>query len=205
MDARQSKRGKRISLRQEKQAAADLGGTTMAASGATRLGGGGDVRVMGNTRLECKFTEKGSYTLKYEELRKIRRQAMKVLEQPVFQFAFRHPSGRLRAYAVIPWQEDKVEGKIHYWSTMAGSVTFTEDQLEKALYEGRIQYAFLHPLSDPPSFRMFEIMGWHDYVEVMSLKHNEAHENARDQHRSRIPGAPDSTEGRDPESNPSEG
>ncbi len=192
MNARQSRRGKRISLQQEKQAASDIGGRTMAASGATRLGGGGDVRVLGHTRLECKFTEKSNYVLKYEELKKIRRQAMKVLENPVFQFAFRHTTGRLRAYAVIPWDVDeKPKDTDHSWFTSAASVTLTEDQLEKALMAGRIQFTFVHAGTDPLAFRLFEIMRWHDYVEIMSLKHNEAHEDARNQHSVRIPGPTD--------------
>ena len=195
MDARQSRRGKRISLQQEKQAATDLGGRTMAASGATRLGGGGDVRVLGKTRLECKFTEKSSYALKYEELKKIRRQAIKALESPVFQFAFRHTSGRLRAYAVIPWDvEDPQKTNDDIWFTSAASIMLTEDQLEKALMRGRIQLTFAHAGPEPQAFRQFEILRWHDYVEVMSMKQSEALEDARDQHSIRVPGAPDSSE-----------
>lgn len=195
MDARQSRRGKRISLQQEKQAAADIGGRTMAASGATRLGGGGDVRILGRTRLECKFTEKSSYALKYEELKKIRRQAMKALENPVFQFAFRHTTGRLRSYAVIPWDvEDPQKTNDDIWFTSAASVTLAEDQLEKALMRGRIQITFAHAGSEPQAFRQFEIMRWHDYTE-MSLKHSEDPEDARDQHSSPVPGTPDPTKG----------
>lgn len=191
MDARQSRRGKRISLQQEKRAAEELGGRTMAASGATRLGGGGDVRVLGHTRLECKFTEKSSYSLKYEELKKIRRQAMKALESPVFQFAFRHTTGRLRAYAVIPWEiGDQPKETDHHWATSAASFMLTEDKLEKALMSGRIQFSFLHAGTDPLAFRLFEIMRWHDYVETV-LKYNEAQEDASNQHSIRVPGATD--------------
>jgi hypothetical protein len=162
--------------------------------------------VLGQTRLECKFTEKSSYSLKYEELKKIRRQAMKVLENPVFQFAFRHTSGRLRAFAVIPWNmDDQQKENDHGWFTSAASITLTEDQLEKALMSGRIQFTFVHAGSDPPAFRMFEIMRWHDYVEINSLKHGEAHEDARNQHSVRVPGATDATEGRDSEGDTSQG
>lgn len=191
IDARQSKRGKRISLQQEKRAAQEIGGRTMAASGATRLGGGGDVRVLGRIRLECKFTEKSSYVLKYEELKKIRRQAMKVLESPVFQFAFRHTTGRLQAYAVIPWDTSTGPPKetTHNWFTSAASVTLTEDQLEKALTIGRIQFTFVHASSDPLAFRLFEIMRWHDYIDKMEAA------NAGTQYDSPVHGSPDSVKG----------
>lgn len=195
MNARQSRRGKRISLQQEKRAAADLGGRTMAASGATRLGGGGDVRVIGSTRIECKFTEKDSYTLRYEELKKIRTQAMKVLERPVFQFAFRHASGRLRGYAVIPWDvEEKPKDSDHSWYTSARSVTFTEHQLETALQTGKIQFTFMHAGTEPLQFRLFEIMRWHDYVEIETLKH-EVQDDVGAQHDKPVSGTPSRAEG----------
>lgn len=146
----------------------------MAASGATRLGGGGDVRVMGNTRLECKFTEKGSYTLRFIELQKVRKQAFKTLENPVLQFAFRHPSGRLTSYAVIPWViGDKAAETDNSWLTSNASITFTERQLEDALLKGRIQFTFAPPGKEPLAFRLFEIMRWHDYVERQSVSSKE--------------------------------
>jgi hypothetical protein len=207
MNSKQAHRGKRISLQQEKRAAAKLGGRTTAASGAAKFSGGADVRVMGKIRLECKFTEKAEYTLRYVELQKVRKQAMKALEQPVLQFAFRHPNGRLKAFAVTPWNtEEQPADNDHFWNTSANSVIFTEDQLQAALLTGRIQFLFSGgPLTDPPQFRMFEIMNWHDYVEVTTLKYSEAHEDARDQHNRSVPSTPDAAKGRDPESDTSQG
>jgi hypothetical protein len=182
-------------LRQEKQAAVALGGKTTAASGAAKFSGGADVRVMGKIRLECKFTEKPGYVLKYEELKKVRRQAMKALEQPVLQFAFRHTNGRLKAYAVIPWDMEETTDIGHFWNTSASSTTLTENQLEAALLTGRIQLLFSGgPLTDPPQFRMFEIMNWHDYVEIMSLKH-EVSEDDGDQHNSAVLRSPAASKG----------
>lgn len=187
MDARQGRRGKRISLQQEKQAAAALGGKTMAASGATRLGGGGDVRVMGNTRIECKFTEKPSYTLHYLDLKKLRQQAMKVLERPVFQFAFRHPSGKMKSYAVVFWSfEDVPKPADHILFTTFSSVGFTENQLDTALHSGRIQFTFHCHERDPLLFRIFEIMSWDKYVETEVS-------DAGTQHDSSIPGTTDAS------------
>lgn len=205
MDSRQARRGKRISLQQEKRSAAELGGHTTAASGAAKFSGGADVRVMGKIRLECKFTEKSNYILKYEELKKVRRQAIKALEQPVFQFAFRHPNGRLKSYAVIPWNMEETTGIEHFWNTSANSITLTENQLETALLTGRVQLLFSGgPLTDPPQFRMFEIMSWHDYVEIMTLKHNETQEDAGNQHNLSVPNATDSTQRRSSKSDTSQ-
>jgi hypothetical protein len=188
MNSKQAHRGKRISVQQEKRAAKDLGGKTTAASGAAKFSGGADVRVMGKIRLECKFTEKSEYTLRYIELQKVRKQAMKALEQPVLQFAFRHTTGRLKAYAVIPWNpEDPQKANDDIWFTTATSLTFTEHQLDKALLAGRIQITFAPAGPDPIAFRMFEIMNWHDYVEVMTLKH-EVHNDDGDQYNSSVPG-----------------
>lgn len=72
----------------------------MAASGGTRLGGGGDVRAPGY-RIECKYTERLAYTLKLSDLQKIRKHAHDSLEQPVLQLAFVDPAGRRTEFAFI--------------------------------------------------------------------------------------------------------
>lgn len=170
MDARQSKRGKRISLKQERQTAIDLGGKTMAASGATRLGGGADVRVMGKTRIECKFTEKSVYVLKLSELDKLRRQANKSLEYPVFQFAFRHPNGTMSKYAVIPWD---IELGLHAetnWITLHKQFQLREQLLTQSLMLGRVQIGFetgFLPVGSVPGtfpLKHFEVINWDDFV-----------------------------------------
>lgn len=168
MDARQSRRGKRISLQQEKRAAADLGGKTMAMSGAARLGGGADVRVMGKTRVECKFTEKDTYVLRYIELEKVRKQAAKALESPVLQFGFRRTTGRITTYAVIPFVEGP--GTWICWNTDAKQKGLTEHELETTLMQGRISLQFLMPGNDPFVYKVYEILRWHDYVERTALK-----------------------------------
>ena len=55
MDARTSKRQKKISAKQERRMAEDLGGRVQPASGAMKHAKG-DVRVMGVVRAEAKFT-----------------------------------------------------------------------------------------------------------------------------------------------------
>lgn len=162
MDARQSRRSKRISLRQEKQAAVDLGGRTTAGSGAAKFSGGGDVRVMGKIKLECKVTEKDTYRLHYSDLKKIRTQANKVLEEPVFQIAFLHPNRTMAKFVIIPW------GEVEYanvWYSKAQSIKLSESDILDALSKGRLQLSFYGDLEIPSFHRIFEIMYWDDFIE----------------------------------------
>jgi hypothetical protein len=101
------KRGKtdsqKRSRKQEKRAAKRIGGHTTAASGSKAEKG--DVRSVGDTRMECKLTRAKSYTLKLADLEKLEREAG--LEKPVFEIEFQgvYPHKR---YAVIPgWLYDQ--------------------------------------------------------------------------------------------------
>jgi hypothetical protein len=158
-----SRRQKRISKRQENQAAADLGGRTQANSGATRLGGGADVRVLGSARIECKFTSKSFYVLTYDDLEKLRVQAVKSLETPVFQIAFQDNLGRFDKYAVIPLL------------SLHADLTAFKD-FEKLAVEGksiRIHQSYLqanlggarHLISFGRRPRQFEILTWDKFLE----------------------------------------
>lgn len=109
MDAVTSKRQKKMSQRQERQVAQDIGGRTVAGSGAGRTSGGSDVRKRGEFRVECKVTEKPYFILTYVDLCKIRDQAIKGgLEMPVFQIRFAIPRSRAYDFAVIPSEFDEV-------------------------------------------------------------------------------------------------
>lgn len=164
MDARQSRRGKRISLQQEKRVAADLGGRTMAASGATRLGGGADVRVLGKTRIECKFTESDNYILKFAELEKLKKQANKSLEYPVFQFAFRETSGRLTQYAVIPWSEG--DGPKIVLETETKSWPFDKHYIQELTRGASLVQVIFHAREgNSLRSRYYRIMAWDDFLE----------------------------------------
>lgn len=103
MDAVTSKRQKKMSQQQERRVAKEIGGRTVAGSGAGRTSGGGDVRARSELRVECKVTEKDYFVLRYEDLRKIRDQAIKGgLEQPVMQIKFAVPRSMVFEYAVCP-------------------------------------------------------------------------------------------------------
>lgn len=94
------KRQKKISNKQERKTAKQLGGKVMPASGATDFGKS-DVRVAGKYRVECKYTEKDTYTLKFNDLIKLHKEAtFGGLEHPIFQIEFK---GNFKAsYAIIP-------------------------------------------------------------------------------------------------------
>lgn len=134
----------------------------MAASGATRLGGGGDVRVMGKTRIECKFTEKPSYILKLDELLKLRKQAIKTLEYPVFQFAFRDPSGRMEQYAVVQWDEEKVP--FHVWTTDHKS--YPMERATLPIYTGQLVRLEFH-IKEAMGLKShyFRVMTWDQFLD----------------------------------------
>ena len=83
------RRRKKISKRLEEKLAKEVGGVTTAGSGAAEFSGGADVRLQGELRIEHKFTESDTYTLKFSDLEKLRKQAIKGgLEEPVFVVEF---------------------------------------------------------------------------------------------------------------------
>lgn len=162
MDARTGRRQKRISKKQEQKIATDLGGRTMAGSGNTRMGGGGDVRA-GKLRVECKYTERTTYSLKYDELEKIRLHAAEVLESPVLQFAFRSRAGKMDYYAVIPWNAQSDWRTPYILDTTAKSMLLPQDYLRGCLIrEGqRVQVVF----RKDAWARLFEVLTWEQYLE----------------------------------------
>lgn len=139
----------------------------MAASGATRMGGGADVRVLGTTRLECKVTEKSSYTIKLAELMKVFKQAIRALEQPVLQFAFRHTTGRMKKYAVISWPANDQADNHSQWDKKTSSYTVTESELESALFTGRIKLVLY---AKDGTCRHFEVLGWGQFVDRLMFQ-----------------------------------
>ncbi len=89
------KRLRRRSIKQENEIAARDGGSRVRGSGAGRIKG--DVRNPGIKRTEAKFTtDKKSFTIRHEELAKIRAEA-KNLEVPAYEVHFVDPQ-TLKAY-----------------------------------------------------------------------------------------------------------
>ena len=91
---------RRISQRQEKVTAAEHGARQVPASGAIR-NGGYDARNQGVEHIECKFTSKKSYSIKRDELNKLRIKAMQHGETAVFRFGF-ESGGRLDEFIILP-------------------------------------------------------------------------------------------------------
>lgn len=156
MDARRRKTIKKASLRQEKQTAADIGGRTTANSGAARFSGGADVRGVG-LRIECKFTEKNKYILKFSELDKLRKQAIQTLEFPVFQFAFKFRN-TFEKYAVTPYSKPAVQGPERVYECLGlSSLTIERDDLRQLLVQNKFLLVYFND-------RAFQIQGWDDFL-----------------------------------------
>ena len=134
----------------------------MAASGATRLGGGGDVRGS-DLRVECKYTEKSFYVLKLSEWEKLKQHAIKTLEEPVLQFAFRGSSGRLDKYAVINWNTAADWRSPYELDGEQKQFNLPRDYLLQCLAHGnRLRLTFR---STPVAVsHQLEVMHWDDYL-----------------------------------------
>jgi len=157
MDARARKTIKKASLRQEKQTALDIGGRTTANSGAARFSGGADVRAAGKLRVECKFTEKDFYVLKLKELEKLKKQAVKALEFPVFQFAFKFRN-TLTKYAVTRYDQATTPSLMETLEWLGdGSVRIRHEELQQALAKYKLLLVHLNGSA-------FKIQYWDDFV-----------------------------------------
>lgn len=152
MDARRSRRQKKISLKQENSVAEAMGGRTQAASGGTRLGGGADVRAPG-FRIECKYTEKDTYSLKRADLQKLKLQAARTLEQPVMQLAFVDNLGRRTEFAITKMYTSNI---ITAYSKK--SIPLNKETLETTLLKERIVVQF------EGDKEMWAICHWADFL-----------------------------------------
>ncbi len=179
MDNRTGRRQKRLSKQQEEKTAAELGGRTQANSGATRMGGGGDVRIQGKYRIECKFTEGPRYTLKLSDLEKLKKQANAVAEVPIFQFQFRS-KGRSwgQAYAVqfgsndipawLPFKSFETYAKQVVLSELDLARVFAEEVriegYDKVLKNHCIVINFLKSSEKESWVKSFRIMPWEAFL-----------------------------------------
>jgi hypothetical protein len=154
-------RAKRISKQQEQRAADELGGRTQANSGATRLGGGADVRAPG-VRLECKVTEKDYYSIRITDLEKLRVQAAKTVEQPVFQIAFRDKLGKLDRYAIV-FGFDVAASDVPFLNvvfTSDKSIKLVQFEISLSLNKFRNKLIF----AAGKGSKEFELMRWEEFL-----------------------------------------
>ena len=158
----QIKRRRKLSNKQEQKATKELGLKMSPASGATMFGGG-DGRLAGKIRLECKFTEADSYTLKLEDLLKLRKQAIKGgLERPIFQIEFK---GKFKAkYAVV---EDYTleEMSLETWKeTDKKQMILSAEELYSSLAPKRIIFGKLQAIGEGFNRHVFVIYEWNDFL-----------------------------------------
>jgi hypothetical protein len=93
---------KRVSDRQEKKIARAIKGQRQKASGSMAHAKG-DVRKHGILRVEAKYTKANSYTVKYDDLVKIRSECVST-EEPAFQITFMDKTLRPRdEWVLIPF------------------------------------------------------------------------------------------------------
>ena len=99
------KKGKKVSLKQEVEVCELLGARTQPGSG-NQAGAKGDGRKKGELRIEAKFTQADSFSLKLEELWKVLGEAT-AGELPVFVIDYKEPgTSKLRdRYAVLPFND----------------------------------------------------------------------------------------------------
>lgn len=167
MDARTSKRQKKISKRQEQSIAEDLGGRTQPASGAMS-GAKGDVRKMGVVRAEAKYTAKDSFTLKLAELDKIIGEAG--LEAAVLQIGFVDRVGRpILELAVFPWKAEgaTLSAARATIQSFRKSMLIPRDKIGLKVLKEEVFVVF----SGKPGteHRWFRIMPWKNYVTMMEV------------------------------------
>ena len=158
----QTKRRRKLSNKQEQKATKELGLKMSPASGATMFGGG-DGRLAGKIRLECKFTEADFYILKLEDLLKLRKQAIKGgLEKPIFQIEFK---GKFKSkYAVV---EDYTleEMSLETWrETDKKQMILSAEELYSSLAPKRIIFGKLHAIGEEFNRHVFVIYEWNDFL-----------------------------------------
>lgn len=175
MDARTSRKQKKLSAKQEKRIAEDLGGKVQPASGATKHAKG-DVRAMGEVRAEAKYTFAPSYTLKREELEKIIHEAG--LERAVLQLCFmdKRTNRPLHEFAIFPcdpaMQGQPDQHQWAEWQTYSKSGRIVRDSIAVKLlrHHGPIWYVFSKKDGDGFKHQWFRLLEWKDYLALMEAK-----------------------------------
>ena len=162
MDKFQSSRQKRMSQRQEKLAAEAVGGRTTAGSGAAKFSGGGDVRVAGKLRIECKFTEKTVFPLELATMKKIQMEALKGgLEQPVLQLTFiAKYTGAETSFAVRPHIPHSADTEV-LADTDRKRIRLVKEEIQKLLLrDGETHIIF----RKGDQKHVFDILPWHAFL-----------------------------------------
>lgn len=165
MDKFQSSRQKRLSLRQEKHAAQDVGGHTTAGSGAAKTSGGGDVRVAGKLRIECKYTEKDFFVLELAVMKKIQMEALRGgMEQPVLQLTFvaKH-TGAETSFAIRPHIPHATETEV-LAETDRKRVRLHKDEMLKLILSDHETHIIF---KKDGRKHVFDVLLWHAFLKTL--------------------------------------
>jgi len=169
MDARTSKRQKRVSRKQEERMAEDLGGRAQPASGALP-GAKGDVRKFGVVRAEAKYTAKSSYILKLSDLDKIIGEAG--LDNAVLQLCFVDRANRpVAEFAIYPMADTKTQLTFQQAAdlqTFSARTTIDRDRTILKLMKKNIYIVFSKRQIDGSTHhRWFCLHYWKDYLKTL--------------------------------------
>lgn len=175
MDARTSRRQKKISGKQEQRMAKDLGGRVQPASGAMKHAKS-DVRAMGVVRGEAKYTTADSYVLKQEELEKIVREAG--LEKAVLQLCFvdKRTNRPLQTFAIFPCGPAMPvmpeRTQLAEWQTYGKSGRIPRDSIALKLMNrhGPIWYVFSKKVEGKDVHQWYQLLDWTEYLTLMEKK-----------------------------------
>lgn len=165
MDQFQASRQKRISLRQEKNAAIDVGGQTTAGSGAAKTSGGGDVRKAGELRIECKYTEKNFFVLELAVMKKIQMEALRGgMEQPVLQLTFvAKYTGAETSFAIRPHVPHTTETNVLIETDRKRARLYKDEMLKFILRDGETHIIF----KKNKQRNVFDVLLWHDFLKTL--------------------------------------
>ncbi len=157
-----TRRQKRLSKNQEKQAAKDIGGTITPGSGSLAHSKG-DARLSGEYLIECKYTQADKYILKLDELLKIRGEAYKRGECPLFQVEFK---GENKAkYVFIPSQRT-ISGDIIRMCTRNKSVILDSKLMFERAFKDNNGLPFIEIEFHGTNYEIFKVFGyeWNSYI-----------------------------------------
>lgn len=151
-------RQQRISRLQERRAAEDLGGKVQKGSGS-HWAAKGDVRQLGQIRVECKVTEAQVYRLRLADLLKIQKEALRGMDATwVFQVEFKGVLGNSFRLAVCDralwneWGGNMVTQPTTKYTSTAKSFLLRRDELRQDgpvpldwLVDGKVRHFAIVP------------------------------------------------------------
>lgn len=173
-------RQQKISRQQERRAAEDIGGFVQKGSG-NNWAAKGDVRLPTKLRVECKTTERKSFRVELDTLLKIRKEALKGMDDDwVMQLQFRKKLGMSSEFAIFEWGTARRLG----FGTYDTSAHLFPHGKGMGLYEETLEQVFSHrralvlqwpTTTDRPY--LFGVVRWNEYLAASLMYDDEEREN----------------------------